>query len=105
LAATTADPVHFSRSGLVGGRIGNQSCCGPYGGGYQDPDNRNVDRSIAIDDIPHMLNIAGTYDLPLGKGKAWVNKKGLLNGIVGALAPVSMPRVTLPYPSSAHVMS
>ena len=31
--------------------------------------NRNVDRAVAADDIPHMFNIAATYELPIGVGK------------------------------------
>ena len=37
---------------------------------YQDPDNEAADRRLRSDDITHMFNIAASYDLPIGQGKA-----------------------------------
>ena len=34
-------------------------------------------------DRRHVLNVLGTYDLPLGYGKAFVNRKGILDKLVG----------------------
>jgi hypothetical protein len=50
---------------------------------YQDWDNRKVDRAIAPDDISQIFNIAGTYQLPFGAGRQFLNQKGVLNGIFG----------------------
>jgi hypothetical protein len=77
------DPIHFTRTGLIGGRGGQLEST--FGGPetFQDPDNRNADRAIAVDDIPQMLNIGATYELPLGSGKALLNRKGKLGSILG----------------------
>ena len=77
------DPIHFTRTGLIGGRGGQLEST--FGGPetFQDPDNRNADRAVAVDDIPQMLNIGATYELPLGSGKALLNRKGKLGSILG----------------------
>ncbi len=89
LAAMTFDTIHLSRPGNIGGRIGAQGggaasgVSGVFGGGYQNPDNRNADRAIAIDDIPQNFNATFTYELPFGAGKHFLNEKGPLNAIFG----------------------
>jgi hypothetical protein len=87
LASQLFDTIALSRNGIIGGRASATSSVGGTGGinggGYQDPDNRNLDRSIAYDDIPHMLNIVFTYELPVGKGRTWLNHSGPLNVILG----------------------
>ncbi|MGA2858888.1 MAG: TonB-dependent receptor [Candidatus Sulfotelmatobacter sp.] len=77
------DPIHYTRTGIIGGRGGQLESA--YGGPwtFQDPDNRNVDRAIAVDDIPQQFNVAATYDLPVGTGKAFLNRRGILGGIFG----------------------
>ena len=77
------DPTHFTRGGLTGGRGGALSSA--FGGptSFQDPDNKNADRSISSDDVPHSLNIGATYELPVGRGKVWLNRGGIVNGILG----------------------
>ncbi len=76
-----SDPFHVSLGNLVGGRVGAL----PYvfSSTYQNPDCRQCDRSLAVDDIPQMFNLASTYELPFGKGKAFLNQSRLLNGFVG----------------------
>jgi hypothetical protein len=77
------DPIHYTRTGIIGGRGGQLESTfgGPWT--FQDPDNRNADRAIAVDDIPQMFNVAATYDLPLGQGQALLNRKGILGGVLG----------------------
>ncbi len=83
LGAQLVDPVHFARPGYIGGRAGATAWSnGGFGGVFQDKDNKK-DRVIAADDIPQMLNVAATYELPLGSGKPLVNRKGAVNQIVG----------------------
>lgn len=89
LASQLFDPFHAGRAGNIGGRVGAQGVSfasgfsGVFGGGYQDPNNRNADRTIAIDDIPQNFNLAGSYELPFGAGKPFLNQKGILDRIVG----------------------
>ncbi len=77
------DPIHFTRAGIIGGRGGQLESAfgGPWT--FQDPDNRNADRAIAVDDIPQQLNVSATYELPVGTGKALLNRKGIVGSIVG----------------------
>src|SRR5437660_3793337 len=77
------DPIHFTRTGIIGGRGG--ALVSTFGGPetFQDPDNRNADRAIAVDDIPQMCNLAATYERPVSTGKAFLNGKGKLSGILG----------------------
>jgi hypothetical protein len=77
------DPIHFTRTGIIGGRGGQLESTfgGPWT--FQDPDNRNADRAIAVDDIPQMFNVAATYELPVGTGKALLNHTGIVGGIFG----------------------
>lgn len=83
LASLIYDPVHIAsaRPNGIGGLIGASG--GLNGLAYQDPDNRDEDRSIAYDDIPHIFNAVWTYELPFGSGKTFLNKHGLLNGVFG----------------------
>jgi hypothetical protein len=74
LGPLLVDPVHRN----VGGRAGGLAFSG-----YQDRDNKNADRAIAADDIPHMFNFASSYELPVGKGKPVLNQSGPLNAIFG----------------------
>jgi hypothetical protein len=83
LAAMLLDPVHNSRPGLVGGRIGAGTGPQTLGGLYQDPDNERADRTIAVDDITHIFNMAATYDLPIGKGRPLLNTDGIVNAVLG----------------------
>jgi hypothetical protein len=77
------DPIHFVRGGEIGGRGG--ALASTFGGitTFQDPDNKGADRALSLEDVPHMLNIAATYELPVGRGKALLNRKGIVNGILG----------------------
>jgi hypothetical protein len=92
LASQLLDPIHTSRPGLVGGRVGavngnSQAAStgtGTLGAFYQNPDNEAVDRSVAIDDITHMFNMAASYDLPIGRGKTLLrNSNTVVNAVLG----------------------
>jgi hypothetical protein len=82
LGVNVVDPVHFARPGYVGGRAGTGSFSNQTGGLYQDRDHI-IDKTIGAVDTPHMFNIAGTYELPFGNGKMFLNHKGPLNLLLG----------------------
>jgi hypothetical protein len=46
-------------------------------------DNQKAEWSVDNNDQTHMVNIAGTYELPFGKGRAYMNRGGLVNAILG----------------------
>lgn len=75
-AAFLVDPLHGV--GSPGGRANSVLSTGFY----QDPDNRR-DRVIAVDDIPQIFNLAASYELPVGTGKAFLNRKGIANALFG----------------------
>jgi hypothetical protein len=57
-----------------------------YGGSssLQDPNNRSLERSLSQFDSTHVLGINYTYELPVGRGKAFgTNWNAWLNGIIG----------------------
>ncbi|HXX24711.1 MAG TPA: hypothetical protein VEO19_16315, partial [Terriglobia bacterium] len=82
VAWSAVDPIHFARTGGIGGRQGHLGF-GGYSATYQDPDNWKEDRAIASDDIPQILNIAATYELPFGAGRKFLNQKGPLDKVLG----------------------
>jgi len=45
--------------------------------------NQKAEWSIDNNDQPQMISIAGTYELPIGKGKAILNDKGIASNILG----------------------
>ncbi len=40
-------------------------------------------KSLALEDVPQVINFAYTYELPLGSGKLWLNQNDLANRFVG----------------------
>lgn len=60
-----------------------QPCCNAGGGLYQDPYNLHLEKSISSQDIPQNVTASFIYELPFGKGKAFLNHGGVANAIVG----------------------
>jgi hypothetical protein len=54
-------------------------------GGFQDNYCPQCDRSISQQDLPDVIRISGQYELPFGRGKAFVNQ-GKLAQIVGGFS-------------------
>jgi hypothetical protein len=77
------DPIHFNLNGNTGGRAGEFAGTGGFGGAVQDPYNWKVDRAVSSSDIPQMLNVAATYELPFGSGRRFLNSKGVINHLLG----------------------
>ena len=88
LASQLFNTIALSRNGIIGGRASTTSSvggtCGINGGCYQDPDNRNLDKTIAYDDIPNMFNVAFSYDLPFGRNRQWLSSSNrFVDAILG----------------------
>ncbi|HEY7184055.1 MAG TPA: hypothetical protein VIC84_21660, partial [Blastocatellia bacterium] len=47
------------------------------------PFEQQRSKGLSVNDIPHSLSIATTYDLPFGKGQRWLNGGGAVNRLVG----------------------
>lgn len=52
---------------------------GPYVPGF----GMRGDKQLVPYQIAHLIHVSGTYDLPFGTGRAYVNHPGLLDAIVG----------------------
>jgi len=66
--ATTIGRTVGRASQVAGGLSGGSGQTGGNGAA-QNPDNRYNDVALTADDIPNILNIAGSYELPFGTGK------------------------------------
>jgi outer membrane receptor protein involved in Fe transport len=49
----------------------------------QDYYNPKGDRSVTSSDIPHVVSLSYTYELPVGQGKQFLNHGGVVNTVVG----------------------
>jgi hypothetical protein len=59
----------------------------PFDGGAdgpvpQDPTNRNADWASSDSDIHSRMNIYGTYELPFGPGKTFLNNSSIVNRMI-----------------------
>lgn len=51
--------------------------------GTTDAWNRKTQKSYSFEDIPNLASIAYVYDIPVGKGRHFLNRGGVANAIVG----------------------
>ena len=56
---------------------------GERSGSLQDSYNRAADYSLASQDVPHRFFVAYLYELPVGRGKRFLNQGGAANAILG----------------------
>jgi hypothetical protein len=64
----------------------------PLNSVLQNPYDRTSLRSISPNSIPHSLVINGIYELPVGKGKRFLNKAGLVDRLVGGFQITGVAR-------------
>jgi len=88
LVANTTGPTTISNKGVgriayIPGAAGGGAADGAKHVWSGDPDNRKLYDALAPDDTPQVLNIATTYGLPFGKGKRFLNQRGVANTILG----------------------
>ena len=50
---------------------------------YQDYYNPRGERSVTSSDIPHVVSLSYTYELPVGQGKRFLNRGGVVNVLAG----------------------
>jgi hypothetical protein len=53
------------------------------GGTPQNPYDHKGDRSISTQDIPHQVVLSYVYELPVGRGKKFLDKGGVVDRVVG----------------------
>lgn len=86
----TATPTTLGRTvgresyipGADSGGVGNGAFGYSYAGA-EDPDDRRRYTALAPDDIPQILNLAITYQLPVGKGKRFLGNSRWGDRILG----------------------
>ena len=83
LAGSTIDPMHNFRPGVDGGLFGAVGAAQLLNPPWQDNNNVKSDRALAPYDVPQMLTIASTYELPFGKGRKFISRGSLPNAILG----------------------
>ncbi len=87
LLGNTATPSTLGRSvgrtGLVPGASAGGAGDGFKSAGAEDPDNRRRYVSLAPDDIPQILNLAVTYELPVGTGKRFLSNSRVAGKVLG----------------------
>lgn len=65
----------------------------------QDPNNRELERSLSQFDLPQVFNISYVFELPFGRGKALGNKwNPVLNGFLGGWKTNGIWRFTSGFP-------
>ena len=72
--------LSYTNSKLITNSDNAESLLNPT---YFSPFERSRNRSLAIEDVPQVLNIAYSYELPFGRGKQWLNQGSLLNAVAG----------------------
>jgi hypothetical protein len=88
IIGNTATPTTLGRSvgrssSVAGAASGGVANGGAGGASAEDPDDRRRYVSLAPDDIPQILNLATTYQLPFGKGKAFLSHAGWADKVLG----------------------
>jgi hypothetical protein len=77
----------YTRSKLITDTAGVTQIGDSGGGGLSrgviSPFERKRNKAISQDDVPNNVTLALTYELPFGRGKRWLNRGGLLNGLAG----------------------
>ena len=49
----------------------------------QNPHNLNSEKALSYQDVPHSFVLSYLYELPIGKGKKFLNKGGVVDKVVG----------------------
>jgi hypothetical protein len=71
--------VSYTNSKLITNADNTENVFNPV---YFSPFEVDRNRSLAIEDVPQALNIAGSYQLPFGRGKPWLNQ-GVPSAVLG----------------------
>jgi hypothetical protein len=53
------------------------------GGSVQNSYNLNSEKALSYQDIPHTFVVSYIYELPVGKGKKFLNKSGVVDKVLG----------------------
>ena len=75
----------YTVSKLITDATGTQSAAYTWSGaeGSITPYERKRNKAIGLDDVPQLLSLTLIYDLPIGRGKRWRDKGGIVDKLVG----------------------
>lgn len=74
-AKLLTDSDYIQNSSLTNGNLGAAGVISPY--------ERKRNKSLSIDDVPNTFNFSTLYELPVGKGKRFLNRGGVVDKILG----------------------
>lgn len=72
--------LSYTNSKLLTNADNGESLLNPT---YFSPFEAHRNKSLALEDVPQALNVAYSYELPLGRGKAWLNQGSMLDAVFG----------------------
>jgi hypothetical protein len=82
-ATPTTEGRTVGRTSFIPGASSGGSGDGFAAASAEDPDNRRRYTALAPDDIPQILNMALTYELPVGPGKRFTTGSTSFNKVIG----------------------
>ncbi|HLI33957.1 MAG TPA: TonB-dependent receptor [Terriglobia bacterium] len=71
--------------------------------GTTTPWNRKAQKAVSFEDIPQNVAIAYVYDLPVGKGKKFLNRGGVVNQVLGGWSISGIHRYETGLPMNIEV--
>ena len=78
LASYTWSKILTDTGNIIGGSLG-----GAYTSSIQNPFNLRAEKSVSPQDVPHIFVVSYLYDLPVGKGRAFLNNNKLVDYAIG----------------------
>ncbi len=69
------DSDYIQNAALVNGNLGAVGVISPY--------QRQRNKSLSVDDVPNTFNFSVLYELPVGKGKRFLNRAGFVDNALG----------------------
>lgn len=63
-------------------------------GGVISPFEKQRNKSLSVDDIPHTFSLMGAYELPFGRGKQFLNGGGVGDKVLGGWTISSTMKIT-----------
>lgn len=69
----------------------------------QNPYDSRAERAPASTDTPHIFNMMAFYELPMGRGKPWLNQNGWLTRLFGDWQISGLSRIRSGYPITVQL--
>jgi hypothetical protein len=94
----------YTWSKAIGDTCGNSAIGNNAGCGYQNVFDLRQDRSLDNQDVPHRFVSSGLYDIPVGRGRAFLSKSNrLVDSVLGGWSIGSIVTISSALPFSVTV--